>query len=70
MLTVMKTYGKHELRYFDNLPAGKVVARITNDTEAVRDLYVTVLSTFITSGVYMLGIFTALFMLNPFISGR
>ena len=47
---------KMPIRYFDNLPAGKVVARITNDTEAVRDLYVTVLSTFITSGVYMLGI--------------
>ncbi len=55
---------KMPIRYFDNLPAGKVVARITNDTEAVRDLYVTVLSTFITSGVYMLGIFTALFMLD------
>ncbi|MFU1720899.1 ABC transporter ATP-binding protein [Bacillus velezensis] len=55
---------KMPIRYFDNLPVGKVVARITNDTEAVRDLYVTVLSTFITSGVYMLGIFTALFMLD------
>ncbi|MCC9022595.1 ABC transporter ATP-binding protein [Bacillus nakamurai] len=55
---------KMPISYFDNLPAGKVVARITNDTEAVRDLYVTVLSTFVTSGVYMLGIFTALFMLD------
>ncbi len=55
---------KMPIRYFDNLPAGKVVARITNDTEAVRDLYVTVLSTFVTSGIYMLGIFTALFLLD------
>ncbi|BDG79267.1 putative multidrug resistance ABC transporter ATP-binding/permease protein YheH [Bacillus subtilis] len=52
------------IRYFDNLPAGKVVARITNDTEAIRDLYVTVLSTFVTSGIYMIGIFTALFLLD------
>ncbi|WP_185184181.1 multidrug resistance ABC transporter ATP-binding protein/permease BmrD [Bacillus subtilis] len=52
------------IRYFDNLPAGKVVARITNDTEAIRDLYVTVLSTFVTSGIYMFGIFTALFLLD------
>ncbi|MCY8838507.1 ABC transporter ATP-binding protein [Bacillus atrophaeus] len=52
------------VRYFDNLPAGKVVARVTNDTEAVRDLYVTVLSTFVTSAIYMIGIFTALFLLD------
>lgn len=35
------------ISYFDNLPAGKVVARITNDTEAIRELYVTVLATFL-----------------------
>src|SRR5690606_4021826 len=28
------------ISYFDNVPAGKIVARITNDTEAIRDLYV------------------------------
>ncbi|WP_121642233.1 multidrug resistance ABC transporter ATP-binding protein/permease BmrD [Bacillus vallismortis] len=55
---------KMPIRYYDNLPAGKVVARITNDTEAVRDLYVTVLSTFVTSGIYMVGIFAALFLLD------
>ena len=31
------------IQYFDNLPAGKVVARVTNDTEAIRNLYVQVL---------------------------
>ncbi|MCG3088696.1 ABC transporter ATP-binding protein [Sporosarcina cyprini] len=53
------------IRYFDNLPAGKVVARITNDTEAIRNLYVTVVSQFAISGMYMLGIFIALFYLEP-----
>ncbi|MGG0669668.1 ABC transporter ATP-binding protein [Sporosarcina koreensis] len=53
------------IRYFDNLPAGKVVARITNDTEAIRNLYVTVVSQFAISGMYMLGIFIALFYLDP-----
>ncbi|WP_335872060.1 ABC transporter ATP-binding protein [Bacillus sp. 2205SS5-2] len=53
------------IRYFDNLPAGKVVARITNDTEAIRELYVTVLSTFFTSTIYISGIYVALFILNP-----
>lgn len=52
------------IQYFDNLPAGKVVARITNDTEAIRELYVTVLSTFFTSMIYISGIYVALFILN------
>lgn len=50
--------------YFDNLPAGKVVARITNDTETIRELYVTVLATFFTSTIYLSGIFIALFLLD------
>lgn len=52
------------IKYFDNLPAGKVVARITNDTEAIRELYVTVLATFFTSAIYIAGIYIALFILN------
>jgi ATP-binding cassette, subfamily B, multidrug efflux pump len=52
------------ISYFDNLPAGKVVARITNDTEAIRELYVTVLATFFTSAIYISGIYIALFILN------
>lgn len=53
------------IRYFDNLPAGKVVARLTNDTEAIRNLYVTVLSQFAINGMYIFGIFIALFYLDP-----
>jgi len=56
---------KLPVRFFDNLPAGKVVARITNDTEAIRELYVTVLSTFFTSAIYIAGIYVALFILSP-----
>ena len=57
------------IRYFDNLPAGKVVARITNDTEAIRNLYVTVVSQFAISGMYILGIFIAMFYLDPKMGG-
>jgi len=53
------------IKYFDNLPAGKVVARVTNDTEAIRELYVTVLSNFFSSGINIIGIYIALFILNP-----
>jgi ATP-binding cassette, subfamily B, multidrug efflux pump len=52
------------IQYFDNLPAGKIVSRITNDTEAIRELYVTVLANFFTSIIYITGIFVALFLLD------
>ncbi|MFC4322122.1 ABC transporter ATP-binding protein [Litchfieldia salsa] len=52
------------VNYFDNLPAGKVVSRVTNDTEAIRDLYVTVLANFFTGIIYITGIFIALFLLD------
>ncbi|EJY56488.1 ABC transporter-like protein [Alicyclobacillus hesperidum URH17-3-68] len=52
------------IRYFDNLPAGKVVSRITNDTEAIRDFYVNVLANVLSSIATMVGIYVALFILN------
>ncbi|OUC02435.1 multidrug ABC transporter permease [Bacillus thuringiensis serovar medellin] len=55
---------KLPIRYFDHLPAGKIVSRVTNDTEAIRDLYVTVLATFVSSIIYIIGIFAALFLLD------
>ncbi|WP_337019786.1 ABC transporter ATP-binding protein, partial [Oceanobacillus massiliensis] len=50
--------------YFVDQPAGTIVARITNDTEAIRDLYERVLSIIVTSAVYMAGILAALFILD------
>ncbi|MGZ9584837.1 ABC transporter ATP-binding protein [Paenibacillus marinisediminis] len=50
--------------YFDNLPAGKVVSRITNDTEAVKDLFVAVLSNFTSGIITITGIYIALFILD------
>ncbi len=52
------------IQYFDNLPAGKIVARVTNDTEAIRNLYVQVLANFATSFVSIAGVYIALFILN------
>lgn len=52
------------VQYYDNLAAGQVVSRITNDTEAVRELYVGVLANFFTGTIYMAGIFGALFLLD------
>lgn len=50
--------------YFVEHPAGSVVSRVTNDTEAIRDLYERVLSIVISSVIYMIGIILALFLLN------
>lgn len=50
--------------YFDHLPAGKIVARVTNDTEAIREMFANVLASFFTSGIYLIGIFIALFLLD------
>lgn len=52
------------INYYVDQPAGKIVARITNDTEAIRDLYERVLSIIVTSVIYMAGIFIALFILD------
>src|ERR1700730_1092331 len=52
------------LRYFDNTPIGQVVSRIANDTEAVRDLFMSFMATFVVSMMQLLGIFVALFILD------
>ncbi|NMO96260.1 ABC transporter ATP-binding protein [Paenibacillus lemnae] len=52
------------VNFFDNLPAGKVVSRVTNDTEAVKDLFVAVLSNFASGIVYITGVYIALFLLD------
>lgn len=52
------------IRYFDRLPAGKVVSRVTNDTEAIHDLFVQVLSQFASSFMMIFGIYVALFFLD------
>ncbi|MGD6777146.1 ABC transporter ATP-binding protein [Sutcliffiella horikoshii] len=55
---------KLPIQYFDHLPAGKVVSRITNDTETIKELYVTVLATFFSGLIYITGIYIALFLLD------
>lgn len=53
------------IQYYVDQPAGKIVARITNDTEAIRDLYERVLSIVITRAIYMAGILIAIYLLQP-----
>ena len=53
------------MRYFDNISAGKVVSRITNDTNALKVLFQTVLSQIVTSAVYIIAIFFILLFTQP-----
>jgi ATP-binding cassette, subfamily B, multidrug efflux pump len=52
------------LKFFDKTPAGSLVSRVTNDTEAIKDMFVSVIATFIQSGFLLAGIFVAMFILN------
>ncbi|QQE76815.1 ABC transporter ATP-binding protein [Alicyclobacillus sp. SO9] len=52
------------LAFFDRKPAGSLVSRITNDTEAIKELYVSVLSTFVQSSFLLIGIFVSMFVLD------
>ncbi|MBG9790058.1 ABC transporter ATP-binding protein [Brevibacillus laterosporus] len=56
---------KLPISFFDKTPVGTMVSRITNDTEAVRELYVSVMASFVQNGVYVVGILLALFVLEP-----
>jgi ATP-binding cassette subfamily B protein/ATP-binding cassette subfamily B tetracycline resistance protein len=49
------------ISYFDNLPAGKIVARITNDTESLRQqFYVATVGQILINVFYVIGAFAAI----------
>jgi ABC-type multidrug transport system, ATPase and permease components len=51
--------------YFDNLPAGKVVSRITNDSEVLRQqFYVATISNVMLNFAYVVGTYTAITRLH------
>ncbi|MFO7290425.1 MAG: ABC transporter transmembrane domain-containing protein [Bacillota bacterium] len=52
------------LAFFDKTPGGSLVSRITNDTESIKELFISVLSTFVQNFVMILGIFVAMFILD------
>lgn len=52
------------LKFFDRTPGGSLVSRITNDTEAIKMLYVSVLSTYVQGIVMLIGILIGMFFLD------
>ena len=52
------------LSEFDRTPTGSLISRITNDTESIRELYVSVVGTAIQNAMRILGILIAMSLLD------
>ncbi|RED57087.1 ABC transporter ATP-binding protein [Cohnella phaseoli] len=63
-MDVMRHIQRIPLGYFDNTPAGQIVSRVANDTEAIRELFMSFMATFVVSFAHLLGIYIALFILD------
>lgn len=55
---------KLPMRYFDNEPTGRLVSRITHDSEVIRQMYVSVLPVMFQALLRVVGIFIAMALLN------
>ena len=63
-ISLFKHAQKLPIHYFDNLPAGKVVARITNDTQTILELFTVMLPSYISGIVNITGIIIVIFIFN------
>lgn len=61
---VFSTVVRKPLSYFDHRPTGKLVSRITNDTEAIKDLFLHVVATFVQNITLIVAIFIAMAILD------
>lgn len=52
------------LSYFDHRPVGSLVSRITNDTEAIKELFVQVMSSFVQNLTLIIAIFAVMAWLD------
>ena len=63
-LQIFEKLQQLDVSFFDNMPAGSIVSKITNDTEAVQSLYVKVLGELVKGTVYIIGVYIMFFRLN------
>ncbi len=61
---VMDAALRQPLSEFDTQPVGQVISRVTNDTEVIRDLYVTVVATVLRSAALIGAMLVAMFSLG------
>ncbi|HEP1895009.1 TPA: SmdB family multidrug efflux ABC transporter permease/ATP-binding protein [Kluyvera cryocrescens] len=63
-IDVMDAALRQPLREFDTQPVGQLISRVTNDTEVIRDLYVTVVATVLRSAALIGAMLVAMFSLD------
>lgn len=61
---VMDAALRQPLNAFDTQPVGQLISRVTNDTEVIRDLYVTVVATVLRSAALVGAMLVAMFTLD------
>ncbi|BBR57783.1 MULTISPECIES: SmdB family multidrug efflux ABC transporter permease/ATP-binding protein [unclassified Klebsiella] len=61
---VMDAALRQPLSEFDTQPVGQLISRVTNDTEVIRDLYVTVVATVLRSAALIGAMLVAMFSLD------
>lgn len=61
---VMDAALRQPLSAFDTQPVGQIISRVTNDTEVIRDLYVTVVATVLRSAALIGAMLVAMFTLD------
>ncbi|EHM48637.1 SmdB family multidrug efflux ABC transporter permease/ATP-binding protein [Yokenella regensburgei] len=61
---VMDAALRQPLSAFDTQPVGEIISRVTNDTEVIRDLYVTVVATVLRSAALIGAMLVAMFSLD------
>ncbi|WP_262122281.1 ABC transporter ATP-binding protein [Anaerococcus sp. Marseille-Q5996] len=62
---VYKKVNSFPISYFDNIPAGKISSRITNDTNKVKNMFILIFSDIITASILILGLIIVIFVTNP-----
>lgn len=55
-------------KFFDTNPVGTLVTRVTNDTEAINEMYTNVLVNFLKNIFIMAGIVVMMLFINPFMT--
>ncbi|MCW7554812.1 ABC transporter ATP-binding protein/permease [Endozoicomonas gorgoniicola] len=55
---------KLPMKYFDGEPTGRLVSRLTNDSEVIRQMFVGVIPAILRGALKLVGIFTALALLD------
>lgn len=56
------------MRYFDKTPAGSIVSRVTNDTDSIQEMLVSVISVVFSSSIMVVSVLIAMFIFNPILA--